>query len=143
MAVPEPFPGLVVRYAFLWSHEAARGQENGRKDRPCVVILARERQEDGRHLVTVAPITHRSTGQMRAIEVPAAVKRHLGLDDDASWIVLDDLNRFVWPGPDLRPIERRRPGVFAFGVLPVDVFRQVKRLAADLLQQRRATAHLT
>ncbi|MCA9239706.1 MAG: hypothetical protein KDA37_05890, partial [Planctomycetales bacterium] len=27
------------------------------------------------------------------------------LDDDRSWIVLTESNRFVWPGPDLRPVD--------------------------------------
>jgi hypothetical protein len=30
-------------------------------------------------------------------------KRHLGLDDKASWIYTDQLNVFVWAGADLRP----------------------------------------
>jgi hypothetical protein len=45
------------------------------------------------------------------------LKRHLGLDDDASWIVLDELNSFVWPGFDLRPVPGR-PGEYAYGHLP-------------------------
>jgi hypothetical protein len=44
------------------------------------------------------------------------LKRHLGLDDAASWIVLDELNSFVWPGFDLRPVPGR-PGEYAYGHL--------------------------
>ena len=43
MAIPTPEPGLVISYAYLWDHEAQRGQEEGRKDRPCVIALAFER----------------------------------------------------------------------------------------------------
>jgi hypothetical protein len=32
------------------------------------------------------------------------VKRHLGLDGERSWIVLDEINDFIWPGHDLRPV---------------------------------------
>jgi hypothetical protein len=39
-----------------------------------------------------------------AIEIPAIVKRGLGLDADRSWIVLSEWNEFTWPGPDLRPV---------------------------------------
>ena len=30
----------MVRYAYLWTHEAEAGAEEGRKDRPCAVVLA-------------------------------------------------------------------------------------------------------
>jgi hypothetical protein len=33
------------------------------------------------------------------------VKRHLGLDDEPSWIITTEVNRFVWPGPDIRVVE--------------------------------------
>jgi len=38
-----------------------------------------------------------------AVEISHETKRRLGLDDDRSWIVLTEANRFAWPGPDLRP----------------------------------------
>jgi hypothetical protein len=41
----------------------------------------------------------------KAIEVPKKLKRHLGLDEDPSWIYTDQLNEFTWSGPDLRPAE--------------------------------------
>ncbi len=59
MAIPAPEPGLVISYAYVWDHEAQSGQEEGRKDRPCVIALAIERQRDGQTLVTVLPVTHR------------------------------------------------------------------------------------
>ena len=31
------------------------------------------------------------------------MKKHLGLDRERSWIVVTELNRFIWPGPDVRP----------------------------------------
>jgi hypothetical protein len=38
-------------------------------------------------IVTVLPITHSPPADpASAIEMPAPVKRHLGLDDDRSWI---------------------------------------------------------
>ena len=59
MPIPTPEPGLVISYAYVWDHEAQSGQEEGRKDRPCVIALAVERQQDGETLVTVLPVTHR------------------------------------------------------------------------------------
>ena len=139
MPIPDPCPGLVVRYAFLWSDEAAVGRVEGSKDRPAVIVLAQERRNDGAMIVTVAPITHRPADALRAVEIPHKVKKHLGLDDDASFIVLDELNRFVWPGPDLRPLGRRQPGVFSYGILPLDIFHRVRDVAARLLAERSAT----
>lgn len=61
------------------------------------------RQAEGKApVVTVVPITHSPhRNPDAAIEIPSAIKRHLGLDDQPSWIVLDDLNVFTWPGYDL------------------------------------------
>ena len=96
-----PFPGLVVRYAFLWSDEARQGRTEARKDRPCVVAVRRE--NDVRFRVRVLPIAHAPQHPDRAVALPARVKRHLGLDADASWIVLEEANEFVWPGVDSAP----------------------------------------
>ena len=85
MSIPTPEPGLVISYAYLWNYESQGGQEEGRKDRPCVIMLAVQREPDGETLVTVLPVTHRPPEDSRAaVEIPRAVKRHLGLDDDRS-----------------------------------------------------------
>jgi len=60
MAIPTPEPGLVISYAYLWDHEAQSGQEEVRKDRPCVIALAVQRQQDDETWVTVLPVTHTS-----------------------------------------------------------------------------------
>ena len=118
MALPEPVPGLVIRYGYLWHDEARRGREEGSKDRPCAVVLALRREESGTTVV-VAPITHSPPREDRAgVELPAATKRRLGLDEAASWIITDDVNAFLWPGPDLRPIPGEAPARFAYGLLP-------------------------
>lgn len=137
MPLPLPQPGMVVRYAYLWSHEAAGGQREGRKDRPCVIIVAAVRQADGRVRVRVLPITHTPPDDSRGVQIPRKVKRHLRLDEDESWIVLDETNEFVWPGPDLRPVSRERPGVWSYGVLPVELFRDVQAKLAAVLSARR------
>lgn len=116
MELPDPAPGLVIRYSYLWHDEAGRGQEEGVKDRPCAIVLATRRGDDDAKTVIVAPITHTPPRDATAaIPLPLAVKRRLGLDEAPSWIVADDVNVFAWPGPDLRPVERGR---FAYGFLP-------------------------
>jgi hypothetical protein len=84
MPIPNPEPGLVISYGYLWHSERQAGQEEGRKNRPSVIVLAVEREADGATVVTVLPITHSAPADPAAtVEIPSAVKRHLGLDDDA------------------------------------------------------------
>src|SRR5215469_12473560 len=105
MPIPNPEPGLVVSYAYLWHHEYEAGRDEGRKDRPSVVVLTVEREADGATVVVVLPITHSAPIEAAsAVEIPLPVKRHLGLDDDPSWIVVSEGDEFVWPGYDLRKL---------------------------------------
>ncbi len=123
MPIPVPEPGLVIAYAYLWHHEHLAGAEEGRKNRPAVVTLVTT-QTDALIEVTVLPITHRPPKNLEwAVEIPTPVKRHLGLDDARSWIIIAEGNDFVWPGYDLR----RAPGTdrFDYGFLPPRFFNQV------------------
>lgn len=87
MSVPTPQPGLVISYGYLWAREHGRGIEEGGKDRPCAIIAARQIIE-GREVVTVVPITHTlPTDPADAIEIPPALKVHLGLDGLPSLMV--------------------------------------------------------
>jgi hypothetical protein len=124
---PEPAAGLVIRYAYLWREEYLKGRDEGAKDRPCAIILARE-LVDGETQVIVLPITHSPpTDPNDAIEIPPETKRRLGLDSDQSWILLTEANSFGWPGPDLRPKDAGGEATdVAFGFLPQKFFRQVR-----------------
>ncbi len=126
MTFPTPAPGLVIRYSYLWRSEHLRGQEEGVKDRPCAVLLAMT-DDEGEQKVIVLPVTHTPPNHpAHAVEIPAATKRRLGLDDERSWIVLTESNRFTWPGPDLRPAISGDPTSIAFGLLPKALFEDVR-----------------
>ena len=140
MPFPDPVPGLVIRYGYLWASEHAAGQEECVKDRPCAVILVTE-DEAGERVVTVLPITHSVPADLElAVEIPAAVKRRLRLDDDRSWVVLTEANRFIWPGPDVRPVAPGDPGSVAYGPLPYALFEQIRLKFLVALKARRARA---
>lgn len=125
MALPEPRLGLVVSYNYLWHHEHRAGRDEGSKSRPCVIVLAMENQADGTVLVRVVPVTHSPPKtEDAAIEIPPAVKRHLGLDDARSWAILDEVNEFAWPGFDLRPIPPSRDR-YSYGFLPPRLFDRI------------------
>jgi hypothetical protein len=127
MALPAPAPGLVICYSYLWHDEHRRGVEEGRKNRPCAIVVTTV-DADGDQKVLVAPITHTDPAPDRhAVELPAALKRRLGLDDARSWIITDELNEFIWPGYDLQPISRAKPDTYHFGFLPKEIFAAVKQ----------------
>lgn len=126
MPLPVPVPGLVIRYSYLWAREHARGQEEGVKDRPCAVVLITANTA-GDQVVTVLPVSHTPPADPAlAVEIPFAAKRRLGLDDDRSWVVLTEANRFVWPGPDLRPLVPGDSATVACGLLPHALFEQIR-----------------
>ena len=122
--IPTPEAGLVISYAYLWHEEHEDGREEGRKDRPSVIVLT-VRREDAETIVTVLPITHTApTDPRMAVEMPAPVKRHLGLDEERSWVVVTEGNEFSWPGYDLRKVPRKDR--YDYGFLPPSFFNQVR-----------------
>ena len=138
MTWPAPQPGLVIRYAYLWIREAQAGREEGVKARPCAIILA-VASAPGRTRVIVLPITHTAPQPPDAgIELPAQTKARLGLDDERSWIMLDEGNDFAWPGPDLRPTPGQGPASVAYGFLPPRVFQAVQQRFLTRVRARQA-----
>jgi hypothetical protein len=125
LAIPSPEPGLVLNYAYLWHEEFRTGREEGRKNRPTVIVLCTTQAEDQSTIVTVLPITHAAPKNPReAIEIPQAIKKHLGLDDERSWIIIAEGNEFVWPGFDLRKVPNK--DAYDYGYLPPRFFDVVR-----------------
>lgn len=94
--------------------------------------------EDGTPVVRVLPITHSPPAKSDdAIEIPPVTKRRLGLDDERSWIVLTESNRFAWPGPDIRSVEN---DTGFLGPLPPAFFNEVKRRFVELARAQRHRA---
>ncbi len=128
MSLPEPELGLVIRYAYLWKSEHDQGRDEGVKDRPAAIVLNVTAADIGDARVTVLPITHTPPKDAaHAIEIPPAVKRRLGLDDERSWVILTEGNEFTWPGPDLRPQPGEDLSSVAYGLLPPGLFSEVLR----------------
>lgn len=72
----------------------------------------------------VAPVTHSEPRRGEGVEIPPPVKRHLGLDRDQSWIVTTELNRFNWPGPDIRIIAGGDDPFY--GEIPAKLFEEMR-----------------
>lgn len=131
MKKPEPSAGLVVRYDYLWRDEERRGRLEGAKDRPCAIVVAKTGEGiDAR--AWLAPITHSPPADPKAaIEIPTKVKDHLGLDDDRSWIMTNELNSVAWNDPGIVPATSSR---WAYGFLPPKL---AKSLVEKVLEQQR------
>lgn len=135
MPLPEPEPGLVIRYAYLWKREADKGQVEGSKDRPCALIGRVDREKGEAPLVWVIPLTHTAPATPEdGFEIPLATRKRLGLDEDTCWAILTEYNQFTWPGPDLRPSVN---GDFAYGFLPPRLYNQIRQAIVDRVTKRK------
>jgi hypothetical protein len=141
---PEPRPGLVIRYSYLWASEAEAGREDGVKDRPCAIVLVLLRE--GEHpIVRVLPVTYSTPADPAdALEIPQQTKQRLGLDSERSWVVLSEANDFIWPGPDLRPAMNGDLSSVAYGALPPGFMRVLReRLLEKWKRSRPAVTRRT
>jgi hypothetical protein len=136
VSIPRPKPGLVIRYSFLWSTGRDRGAVEGSKDRPCAIIVAVPGEERGQVRTIVVPITHSPPADtVTSVEIPANICRSLGLDGARHWIRFDELNRFTWPGYDLRP---RPDGSYVYGMLPRGLFEELRKGIIEAQKTRRS-----
>ena len=136
--IPKPAPGLVICYSYLWHREQKEGREEGIKNRPCVVVaVLPAKQEGAKPDVMVAPITHtrplEQTDWDSVIEIPAAQKQKLGLDELPSYVCCNEVNRFTWPGEDLRHIPNGK--AYTFGLMEKDLFEQIRTRVLDIRGQ--------
>lgn len=135
MALPEPKPGLVIRYDYLWSQDAAVGRDQG-KDRLACLVAASDSTTTPRFVV-ILPITHTPPGGATiGIEIPARVRQALGLDDAPSWVIVSEHNVDEWPNGGLAPIPGR-PSVFSYGFIPPGLFARIKAKFLELSGQGR------
>ncbi len=138
MPLPIPENGLVISYSYLWKNEYNAGKIEGLKNRPCAMVLVVE-NADNKKIVTVAAITHTTPSNLEAaIEIPSKVKKHLGLDEERSWIILDDFNQFQWPGYDIRPIMGTQEK-YVYGFLPPAMYNQIRQKIIELQNKVKPT----
>ena len=103
-----------------------------------MIVLSTVLDEFGT-VVTVAPVTHSPPKNFEAaVELPAETKRRLGLDDERSWAIVSEVNRFRWPGPDLRPIAGTDPPSVSYGLLPAKLFLRIRERLIDIASRRGA-----
>lgn len=136
MPLPEPRPGLVIRYDYLWTREALAGRQQG-KERPACLVAATDPTVSPRFVV-ILPITHvRPDKETVGIEIPAKVRASLGLDEAPSWIIVSDHNVDEWPNAGHAPMPGR-PNDFAYGFIPPGLFAHVKAAFWQLYEEGRS-----
>jgi len=134
--LPEPRPGLVIRYDYLWAREARAGREHG-KDRPTCLVAASDSIARPRFVVLL-PITHSPPDdETIAVEISAKVRRALGLDDAPGWVVISEHNIDEWANAGVVPVPGR-PGVFSYGFIPPGLFAVIKVKFLELARSGRS-----
>ena len=92
-----PKAGDVLRYPYLWARQSRSGETEGRKLRPCAVILAVTNQTDRTHLRLCAVTTQEPMSGAIAVAVPDTEKRRAGLDVQIPlWVIIDEHNMDVF-----------------------------------------------
>lgn len=110
-----PLPGEVIPFWYLWWREHERGEESGRKQRPCLVIAV-DASDPKKPRLALLPLTHSQPDAQRVgVEIPPRVKAHLGLDRERAWVICDEQNEFTWPGYD---VGKTSDGRSSFGGVP-------------------------
>jgi hypothetical protein len=136
VALPEPKPGLVIRYDYLWNREAAAGRDQG-KDRPACLVAASDPSTNPRFVV-ILPITHSApTDDTIAIAIPPRVRQMLGFDDEPCWVIISEHNIDEWPNGGLQPLPRRA-GEFSYGFIPPSLFAQIKTKFLELAGRKQS-----
>lgn len=138
MALPDPKAGLVVRYDYLWSREAAAGRSQG-KDRPTCIVAASDSLTRPRYVVLL-PITHSPPdADTIGIEIPIKVKRAIGLDEMPSWVIVSEHNIDERPNAGLSPVPGK-PEEFACRFIPPGLFAQIKARFLELARAQKSGA---
>jgi hypothetical protein len=61
------------------------------------------------------------------------------VNDDRSWVVLTEANRFIWPGPDLRPLIPGDSASVGYGPLPFALFEEIRTKFIAAIRAKRAS----
>jgi len=121
---PDPVPGLIVRYDYLWRDQQAAGQQQGSKERPSAIITASLSAEGGDHIVLICAISHEAPeNDSECVRIPAKVAKYLGLDDRPQWIRTSEYNEVLWSDPGIVPA---RADQWEYGRMPIKLYQAMR-----------------
>lgn len=108
------------------------------KDRPACLVAASDPGARPRFVV-ILPITHSApTADAVGVEIPARVRRAIGLDDDPCWVIVSEHNVDEWPNGGLQPLPGH-PGVFSYDHIPPGLFVAIKARFVELARRKPGT----
>ena len=88
-----PRAGDVLRYPYLWARQSTNGETEGRKPRPCAVVLSLQTGNEQTVLRLCAVTTQPPQKGVRAVEIPEIEKRRASLDGGLQlWVIVDEHN---------------------------------------------------
>ncbi|MDP1641390.1 MAG: hypothetical protein Q8L59_04345 [Phenylobacterium sp.] len=101
-----------------------------------MIVTAIVRKADGVTEVLLAPITHSPPEDgTAALEVPTKVGKHLGLDEERSYIIADETNSVAWDDAGIVPAE---PGKrWVYGRVPQALSDQLRASMIDLISKKK------
>ncbi len=101
-----------------------------------MIVVAIEGSNSSMPSVILAAVTHSvPLSADDAIELPSRVKQALGLDNQRSWIVTDEINRVRWDDPGFVPVPS---GEWSYGFLPDTLWKRVR----DAIRSRATAGRL-
>lgn len=133
--IPEPKAGMVINYEYLWARQYNMGWVSGEKIRPCAILAVMEGKDDT--TVFVSPITHTAPYHPeQSILLPQETKQRLGLDSHKSWMMVNEVNKFTWPSPELYRVPRRHPTTYTYGMLPEAVLLEARQKLKEFNERK-------
>lgn len=132
----EPKAGMVINYGYLWARQASQGIVEPQKYRPSLILAVK--MEDDKKMVYVSPMTHTPPFYPEeSILMPMETKERLGLDGKNSWLMISEVNKFEWPGVDVRRVPQRRERSQFYGFVPGKFLEQAHEQLRELAQVKR------
>ncbi len=87
----------------------------------------------------MVPITSAPPVNPVVAVIPHRVKQRLHLDNNRSWVIVNEVNRLIWPGVDLSPASVTPRSVAYSMLLPV-LFHQIWDRFVELVRAGAAAA---
>lgn len=125
--LPAPKVGMVVNYEYIWARQFRDGfkPEDVVKIRPCAILAVVEGKDDT--TVYVSPMTHTAPYHPeRSIKLGEDTSRRLRMDCNSTYLMVDEVNKFTWPGDGLRRVFNRGAASYSFGNLPEAVLLEAR-----------------
>jgi hypothetical protein len=132
--LPEPKPGMVIHYEYLWARQHDKGWKRAEKIRPCVILAVVEGKRD--KTVYVSPLTHTAPYHPEeSILLTQETKQRVGLDGNDSWLMCNEVNKFTWPSALIRTVPYSSPRTFVYGMLPECVLTEARCKLKEFTEQ--------